>query len=47
MSRKYVCVADEEYVLDPSEAFSQSCMVVISFHFKVLGVLVKNMNVNI
>ena len=35
MSRRYVCVSDEEYVLDQWEAFSHSCMAVISFHSKV------------
>ena len=33
MSKNYICVANEKYVLDQWEAFSHSCMVVISFHF--------------
>ena len=33
MSRKYVYVANQKYVLDQREAFSDNCMVVISFHF--------------
>ena len=33
MSRKYVNVFDEEYVLDQLIAFSRGCVVLISFHF--------------
>ena len=33
MSRTYVSVFNEEYVLDQWEAFSHGCMVAISFHF--------------
>ena len=33
MSGKYVCVANEKYVLDQWEAFSHSCMVIISLNF--------------
>ena len=33
MSRKYVSVVNENYVLDQWEAFSHGCLVVISFHF--------------
>ena len=33
MSRKYVYVANQKYVLDQREAFSDNCMVVIGFHF--------------
>ena len=33
MSRKYVSVSNEEYVLDQWKAFSHGCVVLISFHF--------------
>ena len=33
MSRKYISVLNEEYVLDHLEAFSHGCVVLISFHF--------------
>ena len=33
MSRKYINVFNEEYVLDQWEAFSHGCVVLISFHF--------------
>ena len=33
ISRNYVSLANEKYVLNQSEAFSHGCMVVIRFHF--------------